>query len=95
MIVGTLEVELRLDGCFNLKEKRRVLQSLIQRLRNDFHASVAEVGDHELWNSAVIGVAVISGQVDTVEAILNRVMLRVEADSEVELVSVSRSVERT
>ncbi len=59
MVVGSLEVHLRMDGCRSLKEKRRVLRPLIERLRRDLHASVAEVGDNDLWNVSMIGVACV------------------------------------
>ncbi len=48
-----------MDGCRSLKEKRRVLRPLIERLRRDLHLSVAEVGDNDLWNVAMIGVACV------------------------------------
>ncbi|AIE86329.1 DUF503 domain-containing protein [Fimbriimonas ginsengisoli] len=95
MIIGTLEVELRLDGCFNLKEKRRVLQSLLQRLRNETGVAVAEIADHDLWNSAVVGIATVSAHVSTIESVLDHVLSRIDADPGVEIVSLDRRVERT
>lgn len=93
MIVASLEVELRLDGCFNLKEKRRILQSILHKLRHELHVSAAEVADNDLWNSAVLGVACVSSQAPLADAILNRVIARIDAEPEAEIVSVRRSVE--
>jgi uncharacterized protein YlxP (DUF503 family) len=95
VVVGTLEIELRLDGCFNLKEKRRVLQSLLQRLRNELGVAVAEVGDNDLWNCALIGIATVSAHAGTIETALDHVVSRIDADPEVEIVSMSRCIERT
>lgn len=61
MTVGVLRVCLRLEGCRSLKDKRQILRSLLEGLRQDYKASVAEVGDHDLWGSAEIGVAVVPG----------------------------------
>jgi len=40
MIIGILEVDIRLFCCNSLKDKRRILKSLISRIRNNFNVSV-------------------------------------------------------
>ena len=57
MVVGTLTITLQVPHSTSLKEKRQVVRSLTARLRQAFNAAVAEVGDQDLWQSAVIGVA--------------------------------------
>ncbi len=71
MVVGSLELHLRMDGCRTLKEKRRVLRPLIERLRRDLRASVAEVGDNDLWNVATIGLACVGPSRIAVESVLD------------------------
>jgi uncharacterized protein YlxP (DUF503 family) len=44
----------------SLKEKRRVVKSLVDKIRHKFNVSVAEVGDMDVHQSAVIGIAVVS-----------------------------------
>lgn len=95
MILGTMEVELRLDGCFNLKEKRRVLQSLIQRLRGEMHLSVAETGDHDLWNSALVGIACVTTDAAIADSVLDRALRHFDENAEIEVVGVDREVLRT
>ena len=94
MIVGTLELDLRLDGCFSLKEKRHVLRSLIDRLRHDLHLAVSEVGDYDLWNSAVVGVACVTNDATLADGVLDRVLAIVDASPAIEVVTVNRTVER-
>lgn len=94
MVLGTLELELRLDGCFNLKDKRRILRSLLDHLHRDFHVAAAEVGDQELWNSAEIGVAAVSNDTGHVESVLQHIVDVVDAMPEVALVSASKDLER-
>lgn len=60
MVVGVLEVHLRIDGAHSLKEKRSVLRPLIEKLRREFHVSVAEVDDNDVWNIATVGVACVA-----------------------------------
>jgi uncharacterized protein YlxP (DUF503 family) len=69
--VGSLEVDLRLEGCRSLKEKRRTLRPLIEKLRRDLNVSVAEVGDNDLWNVAVIGISTVGANRNGVEQTLD------------------------
>ena len=56
MNVGLLTLEIYLPVSGSLKDKRRVLQSLQRRLRNQFNLAIAEVGQQELWQRATLAV---------------------------------------
>lgn len=60
MVVGIVTWELHLDGCRSLKDKRRVLKSLKDRLRAQFNVSVAETDYQDLWQRAEIACAVVT-----------------------------------
>ena len=60
MFVGTLQVKLMVREARSLKDKRRVLRSIKDRLRNTFNAAVAEVDAMDLRQQIVLGVAVVS-----------------------------------
>lgn len=94
MVVGTVELCLRLDGCFNLKEKRRVIRSLMDRARHDFHVSIAETDDGDLWNVATLGAACVSNEVSHAEAVLGRVIELFDLCPDVEVESATREVGR-
>jgi len=57
IIVGLCTVELFIPGSQSLKDKRQVLLSLKDRLREKFNLSVAEVDGQDLWQKAVLGLA--------------------------------------
>ena len=57
MIVGTLRVRLLLREARTLKDKRQVVKSIKDRLRNHFNVSVAEVDELDNRQIAVLGVA--------------------------------------
>ena len=59
MVVGTGLITLRLHDCHSLKGKRRVVKSMINRLRNNFNVSMAEVGSNDIYQKAEIGFALI------------------------------------
>ena len=58
--VGVLTMELRIEHAHSLKEKRHVVRSLKERLREKFNVSVAEIDDMDLHNSAVLAAAIVS-----------------------------------
>ncbi len=74
MIVGTVSVHLRLRGNRSLKEKRRIVKSLVTRIGNRFNVTIAEVGDNDQHQSAVIGVACVANDVAHLHSVLDRVL---------------------
>ena len=94
MVIGTLEIHLRLDGCFSLKDKRQVLRSLLDRSRREYHVSIAETGDQDLWNVATIGVACVSNDAAHAESILTKVVELFDTCAQVRVEGVHRMIER-
>jgi uncharacterized protein YlxP (DUF503 family) len=90
MVVGVLRMELFLSGGPNsLKEKRRVVKKLKDRIRARYEVSIAEVDEQDLWQKAVLGVAVVSGDRVLAESLLQKVVSLVEDEPEVELVNMN------
>ena len=57
MVVGIGMITFRLHGTRSLKEKRKIVKSIISRLRNSFNASVSEVGSNDIYQRAEVGFA--------------------------------------
>jgi uncharacterized protein YlxP (DUF503 family) len=64
MPVAQLTLNLRIDHARSLKDRRQVVRSLKDQLRQGFNASVAELDEAVTWQSAIIGIAVISNSRD-------------------------------
>lgn len=62
MHIGVLHIDLHFPGSQNLKQKRRILKSLCERLRNQFNIAIAEVDDNELWQRGRIGITSVSNE---------------------------------
>ena len=62
MVIGVRSFELHLASAHSLKDKRSVLKSLKDRLHNEFNVSVAETGQHDLWQSAELTVCVVAAE---------------------------------
>jgi uncharacterized protein len=61
MTVGILTFELHLPASHGLKEKRKVVKGLVDRLHARYRVSVAETDYHDLHQRAEIGVSVVAG----------------------------------
>jgi uncharacterized protein YlxP (DUF503 family) len=64
MPIATLTLEIRIEHAQSLKDKRQVLRSLKDKLRQQFNVSVAELEETDLWQRATIGVVSISSSRD-------------------------------
>lgn len=91
MTVLAARLELRLPGCCSLKEKRHVLRGLVERARHT-GASVAEVGDQDLWGNASVGVAVVDSDAVSAQARLAKAVALFEGAPEVEVEAVQEDV---
>jgi uncharacterized protein YlxP (DUF503 family) len=86
MVIGVLQLDLRLHGPQNLKQKRGVLQKLLARCRNRFPASCAEVGHQDLWQRTLLGFAVVSSSEQVLAPILSHIEDDILASGEVDLI---------
>jgi uncharacterized protein YlxP (DUF503 family) len=60
--IGVLHLDFRIPGARSLKDKRRVMQSLKQVMRNRYNCSVAEVEFKDTWGRARLAVCVVSDE---------------------------------
>ena len=74
MIVGTVEIRLFLHDARSLKDKRRVLSSLKDRIRAKFNVSVAEVDDQDFMQSATLAAAQVSNDSRYVNGALDKLV---------------------
>lgn len=86
MIVGISVFELHLPESRSLKDKRRVVKSLIDRVHQRYRVSIAETGFQDLHQRAEIAIAVvISGSDSEMENLMEQIRNLVESDPEVYL----------
>jgi uncharacterized protein len=93
MVVGICIITFRIHDCRSLKEKRRIVKSLIRKVQNNFNASVAEVGAHDIYQKAQIGFSlvgtdqrVINSKSDKILNMLDGTGLAEIVDSELEII---------
>ncbi|HEY0784097.1 MAG TPA: DUF503 domain-containing protein [Thermoanaerobaculia bacterium] len=83
MPVGIVSCELHLPGSRSLKDKRRVVKSLIERLHQRYRVSIAETGFHDLHQRAEITLALVTSGAAEMEKGMDD--MRGVVESEVEL----------
>ena len=95
MVVGTGKIKFKLYGVGSLKEKRRIIKSIISRIRNRFNVSIAETdyNDSLLW--AQIGFSMtgndsrlINSKVDKVLNMADEIGLAQIVDTEIEILHI-------
>jgi uncharacterized protein YlxP (DUF503 family) len=74
----------------SLKDKRKQIKSLRERLQAKFNASVAEIDAHDEWQSAVIGITMISNDRRYLEAQYSAIEQLVMDYRDIELVNMRR-----
>ncbi len=86
MVVGVYTVELFIAESQSLKDKRQVLHSLKDRLREKFNLSVAEVDGQDLWQKAVVGMACVANESRHVQQVLEQALNVIKGMPAVEIV---------
>ena len=60
MVIGVCRLDLLMRENGSLKEKRRIVKQIIDRVKHRFNVSIAEVGNNDLWQSAQLGLCLVS-----------------------------------
>jgi uncharacterized protein YlxP (DUF503 family) len=97
VVVGILQLDMRIPDCHSLKEKRAAIRPLVAALAREFSVSVAEVGAQDSWQHALLGVCAASSDRRQADRVLQAVLRRAEGwsgeailhETSLELVSVA------
>lgn len=82
MVVGVAVCELHLPGVRSLKDKRRIVKGLVERIHQRWRVSVAETAYHDLHQRAEIGIAAVGHADHEVERLLDNLREIFEAEPE-------------
>lgn len=73
MPVAQLTLEIRIEHAQSLKDRRQVVRSLKDQLRQSFNVSVAEMDEAVTWQSATLAVVAISRSRDYLHGLIEEV----------------------
>lgn len=78
MHIGVCTIRLHLEGVYSLKEKRRILKSLLTRLPRHFNVAAAEIDYQDVWQTGVIGLVTIGNDKAYLHGLLEKAITWIE-----------------
>ena len=95
MVVGTAKISLYIQDNHSLKEKRRIVKSIIAKVQQRFNVSIAEVDFNDKWQRIGLGLSVVGNDRRFVNSALDTILTYVDSlylgeiiDSDIEIVNV-------
>ncbi|MDT8716368.1 DUF503 domain-containing protein [Clostridium sp. 19966] len=86
MFIGTLKIHLIAEWCHSLKEKRMIVNKIIDNSRHKFNISIGEIEDLDMHNSIILGVALVSNSKRHAESSIQNVLNYIETLTEAVIV---------
>jgi len=94
-VVGTLKLSLYIHSNQSLKEKRKVVKSIVAKVHQKFNVSIAEVGSNDKWQMIELGISAVGNDrrfvnsaLDNILSFLDSLYLGDIIDSNIEIVNV-------
>ena len=87
MTIGVLQMDFMVPGAASLKDKRRVLKSIIARMRGKFNCAVAETDHNDLWQRARLTACVVSNESRHANTMLNEIAAYASNDANALLIN--------
>jgi uncharacterized protein YlxP (DUF503 family) len=92
MVVGIGIITLRLHDCRSLKSKRKIVKSMITQLRNNFNASVAEVGANDIYQKSEIGFSLVGNNKKILNSKIDKIFNMADAMGLAEIVDMEMEI---
>lgn len=86
MVIVSVRVTLQLYASDSIKDKRRVVKSVCERLRHRFNVAVAEVGSQDQWRTAELGLATVASEAVMAEREVEAITRFLDGDARFEMV---------
>lgn len=93
MVVGMLKVTMIIPENASLKGKRKVVKSLLGRIRSRYNVAAAEVAGNDLWQRAELGLAVVGNDRRFVNSVLDKLLDYMERETEAEVVDAKMDIQ--
>jgi len=90
MVTGVMQIKLYAPFVHSLKDKRMIVLSLLQKIKNKFSVSAAEVAEQDVKQTIVIAVSVISGEYSHAQNMLDEIERFVLANTEAEVTDIKK-----
>lgn len=92
MVVGALRIEFRIHDNSSLKGKRKVVRSMVDKVKHRFNVAIAEIGANDKWQKIELGVSAVGNDRRHVDASLSNVLSFLESLYLAEIVDSQREI---
>jgi uncharacterized protein YlxP (DUF503 family) len=92
MVVGALRIEFLLHDNSSLKGKRKVVRSMVDKVKHKFNVAIAEVGSNDKWQKIELGVSAVGNDRRHIDASLSNVLSYIESLYLAEIVDARREI---
>jgi uncharacterized protein YlxP (DUF503 family) len=79
MVVGTIIIELHLHDSHSLKGKRKIVRSMVDKVKHKFNVAIAEVGSNDKWQKIELGVSTVGNDRRHIDSSLAEVLAFLES----------------
>ncbi len=93
-MLGTLKLSLYINDSHSLKEKRKVVKSIVAKVQKRFNVSIAEVGSNDKWQMIELGISAVGNDRRFVNSILDNILSYLDSlylgeiiDSDIEILN--------
>ncbi|HEY4716021.1 MAG TPA: DUF503 domain-containing protein [bacterium] len=90
MLIGVLKITLLLRNSHSLKDKRRIIKSLMEKMKQIFNISVSEVEHRDMWQKVTLGVSFIGRNSSYISTVNNSIMEFIDTCRECEVINDNR-----
>jgi uncharacterized protein YlxP (DUF503 family) len=90
VVYGVIDLRLLYSG--SLKDKRKIVQAIIARIRSKHNISITEVDYHDLWQRSLIGFSAIVNSISGVDGIISTIEKTVYSFDDVELLFIDHQI---
>lgn len=92
MVVGVLKIELRIHDNHSLKGKRKVVRSMVDKVKHRFNAAIAEVGSNDNWQRIELGITTVGNDRRHIDSSLANILEFLESLYLAEIVSTESEI---
>ena len=79
MVIGAMKIELYLHDNHSLKGKRKVVKSMLGKVKRKFNVSIAEIGSNDKWQKIELGISTVGNDRRHIDSSLTNVLSFLES----------------
>ncbi|MBW1804884.1 MAG: DUF503 domain-containing protein [Deltaproteobacteria bacterium] len=92
MVVGTMRIEFYLHDNRSLKGKRKIVKSMVGKVKHRFNVAIAETGSNDKWQKIELGVSAVGNDRRHIDSSLTNVLAFLESLYLAEIVDIKTEI---